>query len=45
MVEYRIFFRKSVEKDLSSIPKKDIKKILNRIKGLGNDPRPAGAKN
>lgn len=42
MVEYRVFFRKSVEKDLSSIPKKDLGRILNRIKGLGNDPRPAG---
>lgn len=42
MVEYRVFFRKSVEKDLSSIPKKDLDRILNRIKGLGNDPRLAG---
>jgi mRNA interferase RelE/StbE len=40
MAEYRVFFRKSVEKDLSGIPKKDVGKILNRIKDLGNDPRP-----
>ena len=39
---YRIFFKKSVEKDLSGIPKKDVRKILNRIKALENDPRPPG---
>lgn len=42
MAEYRVFFRRSVEKDLSCIPKKDVEKILNRIKGLENDPRPPG---
>lgn len=42
MAEYRLLFKKSVEKDLSSIPKKDIGKIMNRIKNLGNDPRPPG---
>lgn len=31
-----------MEKDLSGIPKKDVKKILDRIKNLGNDPRPPG---
>ena len=39
---YRIFFKKSVEKDLSGIPKKDVRKILNRIKALESDPRPPG---
>ena len=39
---YRIFFKRSVEKDLSVIPKKDVRKILNRIKALENDPRPPG---
>jgi len=42
MAEYSVFFRKSVEKDLSSIPKKDIGRILKRIKSLENDPRPPG---
>jgi len=42
MAEYRIFFRKSVEKDLSSIPKNDVGRILKRIKSLENDPRPPG---
>ncbi|MBN2514560.1 MAG: type II toxin-antitoxin system RelE/ParE family toxin [Deltaproteobacteria bacterium] len=42
MAEYEIFFKESVWKDLSKIPKNDIKKILSRIKTLGNDPRPPG---
>ncbi len=42
MAEYRIFFKKSVQKDLSAIPKKDPKKILNRIQSLADDPRPTG---
>ena len=40
MGEYRILFKRSVEKDLSGIPKKDVRKILNRIKALENNPRP-----
>ena len=43
MAGYKIFFKRSVEKDLSGIPKKDVRKILNRIKTLENDPRPPGS--
>jgi mRNA interferase RelE/StbE len=42
MEQYSLFFRKSVEKDLSDIPKKDVGKILKHIKSLANDPRPPG---
>lgn len=42
MAEYSIFFRKSVEKDLSNIPKKDGGRILKRIKSLVDNPRPPG---
>jgi mRNA interferase RelE/StbE len=42
MAAYKIFFKKSVQEDLSSIPKNDLRKILNRIEKLGEDPRPAG---
>jgi len=31
-----------VQKDLSSIPKKDLKRLLSRIEKLANDPRPPG---
>lgn len=42
MAGYRVFFRKSVEKDFHGIPKKDVKRILNHIKSLGENPRPPG---
>ncbi len=31
-----------MEKDFGSIPKKDLQRILNRIKMLEEDPRPQG---
>jgi mRNA interferase RelE/StbE len=42
MASYKIFFKKSVEKDFEGIPKKDLKKIIDRIGGLAEDPRPQG---
>ncbi|MDD5009881.1 MAG: type II toxin-antitoxin system RelE/ParE family toxin [Syntrophorhabdaceae bacterium] len=42
MAVYRIYFRKSVEKDFSAIPKTDLRKILQRIRALAEDPRPSG---
>lgn len=43
MEEYKIFFKKSVEKDLKIIPKKYLLKILHRIEGLKGNPRPDGS--
>ena len=42
MAVYKIYFKKSVEKDLIGIPKKDLKKILDRIELLAENPRPPG---
>ncbi len=42
MGEYKIFFKESVEKDLRSISKEDLKKILSRIEALAKEPRPQG---
>jgi mRNA interferase RelE/StbE len=42
MAVYKIYFRASVEKDFAAIPKSDLKKILQRIKTLSDDPRPSG---
>ncbi len=42
MAAYSIFFKKSVEKDLKAISKKELKKIINRIEGLAEEPRPQG---
>ena len=42
MAAYKVFFRESVEKDFAAIPKSDLKKILQRIRSLAEDPRPSG---
>jgi mRNA interferase RelE/StbE len=42
MAAYKLFFKKSVQKDLNAIPKTDLKGILKRIEGLAEDPRPTG---
>lgn len=39
MAGYRIFFKSPVEKDFSVICKKDVKKILDRIKTLEDNSR------
>ena len=44
MAQYRILIKKSVSKDLKKIPKKDIKRILDAIQGLANEPRPPQSK-
>ena len=42
MAGSRVFFKSFVEKDFSAIPKKDVKRILDRIKTLEDNPRPTG---
>ncbi len=42
MAVYRVHFKASVEKDFTTIPKKDLKKILKRIEELADNPRPSG---
>jgi len=42
MASYELVFRKSVAKDLRALPKKDVKRIMQRILPLAHDPRPAG---
>ncbi len=42
MEEYKIFFKKSVEKDFKKIPKNYLLKILERIENLKFNPRPEG---
>ena len=42
MANYEIQFKKSVAKDLRSIPKNDVKKILERIDTLAVSPRGEG---
>jgi len=42
MAAYKVHFKASVERDLTTIPKKDLKEILKRIEGLTGNPRPWG---
>ena len=44
MAAYKIFFKKSVWKDFETIPNKDLKKILECIELLGENPRFQGCK-
>lgn len=43
MGQYKIFFKKSVEKDLQGIPKSDLRRILSKIEQLQHNPRPEGS--
>ena len=40
---YSVGFRSGVRKDLRRIPSADVARIMERIAGLAEDPRPPGA--
>lgn len=42
MAKYKITFKKSVSKDLRSIPGAYVKRILKKIDSLADDPRSEG---
>ena len=42
MANYNLVFKKSVAKDLRNIPNKDVKRILNCINSLRENPRANG---
>ena len=42
MDAYKIYFKKSVLKDIEKIPDKDLKRIIKKIETLSEDPRPPG---
>ena len=42
MASYELVFRKSVAKDLRAFPKQEVKRIMQRIQSLADDPRPTG---
>lgn len=44
MEKYKIYFKKSVKKDLNKIPKQDVQRIMKRIAALQENPRPSGAR-
>lgn len=43
MASFEVVFKRSVSKDLQRLPKKDIQRILARIDGMADDPRPPGS--
>lgn len=42
MAEYKVFIKKSAAKEIESLPKKELVRVLERIYALRNDPRPLG---
>jgi mRNA interferase RelE/StbE len=42
MANYDLVFKKSVTKDLRAFPKQDVKRIMQRIRSLAENPRPVG---
>jgi mRNA interferase RelE/StbE len=42
MAGYKVYLKESVDKDFESIPKKDLRKIIERIGELMINPRPRG---
>ena len=43
MGSYELVFKKSVAKDLRRFPKEDVRRIMQRIRELADDPRPPGS--
>jgi len=41
MDTYEVYLKRSVEKDLASIPTKDLLRILARVRSLATNPRPS----
>ena len=44
MAKYKIEIAPSAAKELSPIPRKDLRRIVARIQALANNPRPPGSK-
>lgn len=42
MASYSILIKPSAVKELEDLPKKDLKKLTEKIKTLASNPRPAG---
>jgi mRNA interferase RelE/StbE len=42
MESYKILIRKPAADELNRVPKRDLRRIIGRIRGLGSEPRPDG---
>ncbi|MEO8194204.1 MAG: type II toxin-antitoxin system RelE/ParE family toxin [Gemmatimonadales bacterium] len=43
MALYSVLITKSAAKELEAVPRKDRRRIIERIRGLGHEPRPVGS--
>jgi mRNA interferase RelE/StbE len=43
MAVYSIYFKESARKELNAIPKRDLRRIMEKIATLADNPRPAGS--
>ena len=43
MAGYSIYFKESARKELDGIPKRDLRRIMEKIASLAENPRPAGS--
>ena len=43
MAVYKVFFKESVWKDFGSIPQRELKRIIEKIDSLSENPRPPGS--
>lgn len=44
MARYKIEIKKSAIKELETLPSRDLRRIMERIESLADDPRPEGSK-
>ena len=42
MGKYKIYIKPTAVKELQKIPKRDVNKIIEKIRSLSSDPRPPG---
>jgi mRNA interferase RelE/StbE len=42
MASYKVLIRKSAADELGRVPKKDLRRLVERIRGLESEPRPHG---
>jgi len=42
MGKYRVLIRRSAADELSSIPKRGLRRVVERVRSLGEEPRPHG---
>ena len=42
MANYKVLITRSASKEIEAVPIKDRRRIIEKIRGLGDDPRPMG---